>query len=168
MWTLLADRMFTPERDVWVPVPIPLMSSPLRDLVGRRSADDDGVRLGDEDAALRVHGFASSPTPETHVFTVLILLPPVCPEQGDSLDRIFDNYFGPGFSMSPEYGSDRWLTSRKVVIPARSFHRATRITIPLGNTPDGTPRRDCAVQDPSIERCSTAGAWNGVLTFKAP
>ncbi len=102
------------------------------------------------------------------VFTVLSLLPSQCPELPDGIDRIADNYFTPGFSFSSEYGADRWFTSRKVVIPATTFHHASRITIPLANTRTGTPPADCSVRDPSIERCSTAGSWMGTLVFKAP
>src|SRR5207237_9108209 len=102
------------------------------------------------------------------VSDVLLLLPTTCPGQGDSIDGLNDNYFTPGFSFATGYGPDRWFTSTKVRIPAKAFHHASRITVPLVDTPDGAPPADCALPDPSIARCKTGGSWRGVLTFKAP
>jgi hypothetical protein len=97
---------------------------------------------------------------------VLSVLPSQCPQQGDAIDGLYDNYFMPGFSFSTGYGPDRWFTSAKVTIPANVFHHATEITIPFAATAAGTPPKGCAVQNPSYERCSTGGSWTGVLTFK--
>jgi len=102
------------------------------------------------------------------VSDVLLLLPTTCPGQGDSIDGLNDNYFTPGFSFATGYGPDRWFTSTKVRIPAKAFHHASRITVPLVDTPDGAPPADCAVPDPAIARCKTGGSWLGVLKFKAP
>jgi hypothetical protein len=84
--------------------------------------------------------------------TTASLFPAQCPKQGDSIDRIADFYAMPGFSFADAYGPDRWFTSREVVIPAAVFHRSAKITIPLADTPTGTPPRRCAVRDPSFER----------------
>ena len=51
------------------------------------------------------------------------------------------------------------------MIPATTFRRSSKITVPLRNTPAGTPPRDCAVRDPSFERCKTGGSWSRTLTF---
>jgi len=120
-------------------------------------------------------GIAYSPKTRTIVVSasnpvsdVLLLLPTTCPGQADPIDGLSDNYFTPGFSFVTGYGPDRWFTSQKVRIPAKAFHHASRITVPLRDTPDGAPPADCAVPDPSIARCKTGGSWRGVLTFKAP
>ena len=101
------------------------------------------------------------------VFDALLRLPTACPRQGDSIDGLDDNYFGPGFSFNPAYGPDRWFTSKAVVIPMRVLHRAAWIRITLGNTRAGTPPRHCDVPAPSYERCTTGGSWRGVLTLRA-
>jgi len=97
----------------------------------------------------------------------LNLLPGTCPEQGDSLDGLLDNYFTPGFSFGAGFGPLRWFTSEQVEIPAEAFHRSARIRVPLAQTPRGTPPRDCVVHSPSFERCTTGGSWAGVLSFSA-
>jgi hypothetical protein len=99
------------------------------------------------------------------VASVLTTFPPQCPEQGDSIDRILDFYAAPGFSFAGGYGADRWFTSAEVAVPASVLHRSTKITIPLADTPAGRPPPDCAVMDPSFERCTTGGSWSGVLTL---
>jgi hypothetical protein len=99
--------------------------------------------------------------------TTVSLFPAQCPKQGDSIDRIADFYAMPGFSFKQGYGPDRWFTSREVVVPAAVFHHSAKVTIPLRLTPTGTPPRHCHVNDPSFERCTTGGAWNGVLTLTA-
>jgi hypothetical protein len=101
------------------------------------------------------------------LFTTFSFFPGACPKQGDSIDRILDFYAIPGFSFAEGYGPDRWFESREVVIPEAEFHRSTKIRIPLHATAAGTPRKHCAVPNPSYERCKTGGSWNGVLTFKA-
>jgi hypothetical protein len=101
------------------------------------------------------------------VATAVSLFPSQCPKQGDSIDRILDFYAMPGFSFAQGFGPERWFASAQVVIPASVFHRSAKITIPLRDTPAGTPARRCAVNDPSFERCKTGGSWSGVLTFKA-
>jgi hypothetical protein len=101
------------------------------------------------------------------IATAVSLFPSQCPKQGDSIDRILDFYAMPGFSFDSSYGPDRFLASSEVVIPAAVFHRSKTITIPLRDTPAGTPPRHCAVSDPSFERCTTGGAWRGVLTLSA-
>jgi hypothetical protein len=95
---------------------------------------------------------------------VLALLPSACPSQGDSLDGLRDAYFMPGFSFADGFGSERWFTSRRVVIPMATLHRAARITFALGPTAHGTPPAGCAVPSPN-ERCHVAGAWGGTLTL---
>jgi hypothetical protein len=52
------------------------------------------------------------------------------------------------------------------VIPAAAFHDSKTIKIPLHDTRAGTPPKNCAVPNPSYERCKTGGEWNGVLTLK--
>src|SRR4051794_27222024 len=97
--------------------------------------------------------------------TAAALFPAQCPKQGDSIDRILDFYAMPGFSFAEGYGPDRWFTSREVVIPAVVFRRSSKIRIPLADTTASTPPRRCAVNDPSFERCTTGGSWNGVMTL---
>lgn len=97
------------------------------------------------------------------VVSALELLPGQCPGQGDSLDLIDDNYFRPGFSFVDGYGPDRWFTSRRIAVPLAVLHRARTITIAVADTPAGAPPRHCAVVHPSYERCTTGGAWTGVL-----
>jgi hypothetical protein len=97
----------------------------------------------------------------------LTIMPGACSGQGDSIDGLADNYFTPGFSFSVRYGPERWFKSADVVIPEAVFHRAARIRIPLGVTSGGRPPRHCAVTHPEYERCTTGGAWSGVLTFTA-
>jgi hypothetical protein len=124
------------------------------------------------DASLRIRYFPRSKaiavTAFNPVVTVLLALPGVCPDQGDSIDRIFDNYFSPGFSFASGYDAYRWFTARTIVIPASEVHRSSVIRIPLGDTARGTPPRGCAVQHPEYERCTTGGSWSGVLTLRAP
>jgi hypothetical protein len=99
------------------------------------------------------------------VVTALELLPGGCPGQTDSLDGLLDNYFTPGFSFSPDWGSDRWFASRAVSIPRAVLQRARTVTIRLHATRAGTPPANCAVKFPSYERCSTGGSWSGTLTL---
>jgi hypothetical protein len=108
---------------------------------------------------------AVSVTAYNPLVTVFTNMPQVCPDQGDSIDRILDNYFTPGFSFADLWGSDPWFTSRAVAIPARAFHRARTITIPLRGAAGGRPPLDCAVPNPAYELCSTHGSWNGALTL---
>jgi hypothetical protein len=96
----------------------------------------------------------------------LELLPRACPSHPDSLDRIYDSYFEPGFSFANGWGANRWLESAAVSIPAAVFHRSAEIVVPLAATRAGTPPRGCAVQNPSYERCRTGGRWAGVLRFR--
>jgi hypothetical protein len=141
------------------------------------------------DAAARCHLAARTPrrfslsaaiavayAPATQAFTltagepvtdVLSLLPGACPAQGDSLDLILDNYFTPGFSFDPAFTSARWFTSAAVAVPAAVLHASATIRIPLAATRAGTPPRHCAVRHPAYERCTTRGAWSGVLTLTA-
>ena len=99
--------------------------------------------------------------------TTLSLFTGQCPQQGDGIDRIADFYAIPGFSFAESYGPDRWFASKEIVIPAQVFHRSAKIRLPLHLTADGTPPRHCARQNPSYERCTTGGWWNGVLTLHA-
>jgi hypothetical protein len=101
------------------------------------------------------------------VVTALDNLPMACPEQGDPTDGLLDSYFTPGFSFANGYGPDRWFTSAAVQIPVATVDRARSITIPLSETRVGTPPKNCAVQHPSYEQCSTGGAWSGVLTLRS-
>jgi hypothetical protein len=101
------------------------------------------------------------------VADALSMLPGACPAQGDSLDGLFDNYFVPGFSFAAGYGPSRWFQSAEVIIPASAFHKAARIRIPLRLTHRGAPPRGCAVIHPAYERCTTGGAWSGVLVLTA-
>jgi opacity protein-like surface antigen len=102
------------------------------------------------------------------VATVMLSLPTACPDQGDSIDRILDNYFAPGFSFADGWGEVPWFTTRTVAIPARDMHHARQIKVPLGDVAPGTPPRDCAVEHPEYERCDTRGRYGGVLTLTAP
>jgi hypothetical protein len=97
----------------------------------------------------------------------LSLLPGACPTQVDSLDLILDNYFTPGFSFDQAYTSARWFTSATIALPAAVLHTSSTIKIPLKQTRQGTPPRHCAVRHPTYERCTTRGAWSGVLTLTA-
>jgi hypothetical protein len=95
----------------------------------------------------------------------LIKFPAACPGHDDSLDGLLDNYYTPGFSFADGWGPERWFTSRRVTIPLRVLHRAKRVDVRVADRPGGTPPADCAVHDPSTERCSTGGAWSGVLSL---
>jgi hypothetical protein len=99
--------------------------------------------------------------------TALELFPAQCPKQVDSIDRILDFYATPGFSFADGFGPEPWFASREVVVPSAAFHDSKTIKIPLHDTRAGTPPKDCAVRDPSFERCKTGGEWNGVLTLKS-
>jgi hypothetical protein len=99
--------------------------------------------------------------------TAVSLFPAQCPKQGESIDRILDFYAMPGFSFAQGYGPERWFASKEVTIPVSVFHHSSKITIPLRDTPAGTPPKHCRVNDPSFERCTTGGSWSGVLTLKA-
>ncbi len=147
---------------------------------GLYRALDSGVRCEVRaKTAPRVHqavtiGLHYDPTASTidvsatsPVNQVLAKLPGACPQQGDSLDLLLDNYFTPGFSFAPGYGIERWFTSTTVAIPVAVFHRASTITVRLADTKAGTPPRDCAVVHRSFEHCTTRGAWAGVVTLKA-
>jgi hypothetical protein len=101
------------------------------------------------------------------IATAVSLFPPQCPKQGEPIDRILDFYAMPGFSFASSFGPERWFASREVVIPAAVFHRSKTIKIPLRDTQAGTPPKHCALHDPSVERCTTGGAWRGVLTLTA-
>ena len=101
------------------------------------------------------------------VSTTITLFPTQCPKQGDSIDRILDFYATPGFSFAEGWGPDVWFASREVIIPSAVFHDSSSIKIPLHLTKAGTPPRHCARQNPSYEKCTTGGAWNGVLTLKS-
>jgi hypothetical protein len=92
--------------------------------------------------------------------------PQACPGHSDSLDGLADNYYAPGFSFDEGYGPEPWFTSRTVRLPLRSVHRAKRIEIALSGAPAGIPPADCAVHDPAVERCATAGTWSGVLELE--
>jgi hypothetical protein len=95
-------------------------------------------------------------------------LPPACPKQGDSIDRILDNYFTPGFSFATGFGPERWFASGEVRLPARAvLQRAAKITVRLADVPAGRPPLGCARPHPSYERCTTTGRWHGVLTLTA-
>jgi hypothetical protein len=107
--------------------------------------------------ALRTHD------PLTDVFTNM---PGACPDQGEPIDRILDNYFTPGFSFASAYGPDRWFASRAVALPKRVLHHSKTIAIPFRPTPAGTPPADCAVENPSYEQCTTGGGWYGTLTLR--
>lgn len=103
---------------------------------------------------------------ESPLVTTATLFPGQCPKQGEAIDRIANFYAMPGFSFAQGFGPERWFTSREVVIPASVLHGSSKITIPLRNTPAGTPPPHCAVQNPEYERCTTGGSWSGVLTLK--
>jgi hypothetical protein len=132
----------------------------------RVRATPPGTRLA---AAIRLR---YSPSAQTIAITALIpvgealsSLPGACPGQGDSIDGLFDNYFSPGFSFDARYTPARWFKSQTVAIPMGILHRSASITIPLHQTPAGTPPRNCAVKSPS--RCTATGAWTGVLTLRS-
>jgi hypothetical protein len=101
------------------------------------------------------------------MYTTLTFFPTQCPKQGDSIDRILDFYATPGFSFAEGWGPERWFASREVIIPSAVFHRSKQIKIPLHLTKAGTPPKHCARQNPSYEKCTTGGAWNGVVTLKS-
>lgn len=98
--------------------------------------------------------------------TALTLLPQTCPGDADPIDGLFSNYFMPGFSFAQGWGPDRWFASTIVRVPLRAARRARRITVREHATPSGTPPVSCAVAHPSYERCTTGGAWSGVLVLR--
>src|SRR6185436_8345349 len=89
------------------------------------------------------------------VASVLLKMRTACPRQGESIDRILDNYFTPGFSFDPDRTPERWFTSPTVRIPSDVFRTSATITVPLADTRAGTPPRHCAVRDRKRERCTT-------------
>jgi hypothetical protein len=127
---------------------------------GTRTRVDATVGLAYDAAAGAIGVTAYNP-----LTTVLTLLPTACPRQGDSIDRILDNYFTPGFSFDPAYGADRWFTSRAVKIPSAIFHDSATIAIAVADTRAGTPPRRCAVKNRTREHCRTGGSWTGRLVF---
>jgi hypothetical protein len=133
-----------------------------------RSATPAGMPLdGEVEFAYEPRSRSMSLTALNPVGDALLLLPPECPGQGDSLDGLADSYFTPGFSFAPGWGPDRWFTSATVSIPLSVLHRASRITIPLADARGGRPPRDCSVPHPSWQRCRTSGSWSGALTLTA-
>jgi hypothetical protein len=96
----------------------------------------------------------------------LTLLPVECPGQGDALDGLADNYFEPGLSFAPQWGSERWFTAATVEVPLATLHRTREVSIPLENTRIGTPPRDCGLPHNSWQHCRTGGAWTGTLTLR--
>jgi hypothetical protein len=98
----------------------------------------------------------------------LLLLPSQCPNQGDPIDGLFNDYSTPGFSFAPGYGPERWFTSRTVDVPATVLHRSARVTITFRDTAGGRPPGGCAVPQPSYQRCTTGGTWTGTLTLARP
>jgi hypothetical protein len=96
----------------------------------------------------------------------LTLLARSCPGQGDSIDGLLDNYFGPGFSFAPTWGPSRWFTAAPITVPGAVLQRARRIVVRLGDVPAGTPSAGCSVLHPSYEHCTTGGSWGGVLTLR--
>jgi hypothetical protein len=101
------------------------------------------------------------------MYTTISFFPTQCPKQGDSIDRILDFYALPGFSFAAGWGPDRWFASREVKIPSGVFHHSKQVKIPLHLTKAGTPPKHCARQNPSYEKCTTGGAWNGAVTLKS-
>jgi hypothetical protein len=114
----------------------------------------------------RPGGRAFTLTASNPMGTLLTDMPQACPEQGDSIDRILDNYFVPGFSFADGYGPERWFASRTVAIPARVLHRAAAVVVALRPAAGGHPPLGCAVPNPAYEACSTHGSWHGVLTLR--
>jgi hypothetical protein len=108
-------------------------------------------------------GRAISLTAFTPVAQALTLLPPACPGQTDAVDGLYDNYFTPGFSFAAGYGPSRWFTSQNIVVRTRVLRRSKRIMFQLHDVPGNTPPTGCAVTHPSYERCTTGGAWTGLL-----
>lgn len=102
--------------------------------------------------------------PKNPIEETLLLLPGTCPQMPDGIDRIYDNYFTPGWSMSQDYGPDRWFTPTPVVIPADTWRSSSRIRLRVGLSPEGRPPTDCAKRF-TYERCRTTGSWTGTLTF---
>jgi hypothetical protein len=98
--------------------------------------------------------------------TVLTNMSTACPDQGDSIDRILDNYFTPGFSFAPSYGPDPWFASGTVTVPVRVLRRAAKVVVALRPAATGRPPVDCAVPNPAYEVCSTHGSWGGVVTLR--
>ena len=118
-------------------------------------------------------GVRYMPRSETFVLTafdpvidVLTMLPAACPQQGDPTDGLFDSYYTPGFSFAPGYGPERWFQSGRITISSRVLHRSRLIKIPLSLTRAGSAPRDCGVQHPEYERCTTGGRWAGALTLR--
>jgi hypothetical protein len=100
------------------------------------------------------------------VADALALLPTACPGQGDSLDGLLDSYYAPGFSFATGYGPAVWFQTAKVVIPVAALERRSSFSVKVRSTAANAPPTDCAVREPAIERCSTGGAWAGVLSFR--
>jgi hypothetical protein len=101
------------------------------------------------------------------IATAITDFPAGCPQMPDGIDRLFSFYAVPGFSFAPDFGPDRWFTSREVLVRTAVLRRARTIRIPLHVTGAGKPPADCAVLNPSYERCRTGGSWHGVLTLRA-
>jgi hypothetical protein len=99
--------------------------------------------------------------------TTISLFPTQCPKQGDSIDRILDFYATPGFSFADGWGPDRWFASREVIVPSAVFHHSKQVKIPLHLTKAGTAPKHCRRPNPSYEKCTTGGAWNGTLLLKS-
>ncbi|MFL5780330.1 MAG: hypothetical protein ACJ760_03370 [Thermoleophilaceae bacterium] len=114
------------------------------------------------DATRRAYAFSAGDP----LSTVMAEMPTACPQQGDSIDRILDQYFTPGFSFDPSGGPDRWLRSGAVTVPARVLRRSRSVTIALRDTRAGRPPRDCGVPNPAFEHCAIAGRWAGTLVLR--
>jgi hypothetical protein len=117
------------------------------------------------DAGLSADGSAMIVRVGDPVVDAAVNLPGACPQQGDSLDLILDNYFGPAFSFDEDFGAERWLTARPVSVPVARLRAGARVQVRLGPSRAAVPPRDCAVLHPSFERCTTGGSWSGTLTL---
>lgn len=118
-------------------------------------------------ARMSPDGSAVVLTAENPVTDAFELMPKACPKQGDSLDLILDNYFGPGFSFDDRFDAARWMTSRAITLPVARLLAADKVRVTLHGTAAGRPPRHCAVAHRSFERCTTSGAWAGTLTLTA-
>lgn len=108
---------------------------------------------------------AISVVAENPMEQALVTLPAGCPGQTDSLDGLLDTYATPGFSFNQAFGPAQWFTSAPIRIPVKSLERGT-VRVPVAQSAAGIPPRGCDVPAPAYERCSTAGSWSGLLTFR--
>jgi hypothetical protein len=98
----------------------------------------------------------------------LLFMPSACPNQGDSIDGLYDNYFMPGFSFASGWGFERWYTSAPVSVKVATLTHRRQIVLRFGPTHRNAPPAGCAVAHRAWEHCRTGGAWSAVVTLRRP